>query len=697
MTTTHARLEWLQKERVPVVLTLCSSSVSSACQRNNLTLTEMLRPFGQSDARYTMRTASAKNFTINSFRCKFLNPEDYNGLDSKKVTAGFSDLVNKYQPKFESPKLEQVEDAGVSARRVRKALETEHAPWIVNWSRAYVKSVKSKSHEMFEQPVAMLCVASTADEDPMRCFEALSSATATSRQSASVRLPKPFQNNQYDSGIRRLYLLIHDVTGSQNRVEPDKVLRQMQSTFTAQRCFKIEINSSGDKNNNQKDVWSEYLESWQMRKDKSQKIGQCLSENDVKSLRTFVSTLSKNCLLPAIEQTILSLGKEIKSQTGGFFRMSKFMRSAKRLTREQASRGVLLYPFNSVEAQIRRYADLMFMLGQYSMAHDQYEKIRSDFQQDKSWAHLAGTMEMIGICKLLSSTQNPPKKSTTDAVLDNMMNAVERYGRMSEKNPNRTKLVTRATLLLVDCCRILGSSFMRVAAETLVKSSSAETQLCSALMLQDAAFCYLHAKPLSFNRKCTFHLVLAGHLFHKCGQRQHAVYCYLSAICIYRGLGWKYIDDHIHFTLGRQFYGLSGFEAAVYFYLQLIATGRQDSKRQRLYMNEFVLVVKAWVNSQSTSSSTNNRRFEIQNLPLPYVDDTNISVLTAHNAADDQTDSITTSSDPRAGMLWHSKRRNFWRNLRTEQWWEEMEDSDDEDEILDNQRPDGTWFLCSTL
>ena len=109
-----------------------------------------------------------------------------------------------------------------------------------------------KSHEMFEQPVAMLCVASTADEDPMRCFEALSSATATSRQSASVRLSKPFQNNQYDSGIRRLYLLIHDVTGSQNRVEPDKVLRQMQSTFTAQRCFKIEINSSRDKNNNQK-------------------------------------------------------------------------------------------------------------------------------------------------------------------------------------------------------------------------------------------------------------------------------------------------------------------------------------------------------------------------------------------------------------------------------------------------------------
>ena len=245
-----------------------------------------------------------------------------------------------------------------------------------------------------------------------------------------------------------------------------------------------------------------------MRKDKSQKIGQCLSENDVKSLRTFVSTLSKNCLLPAIEQTILSLGKEIKSQTGGFFRMSKFMRSAKRLTREQASRGVLLYPFNSVEAQIRRYADLMFMLGQYSMAHDQYEKIRSDFQQDKSWAHLAGTMEMIGICKLLSSTQHPPKKSTTDAVLDNMMNAVERYGRMSEKNPNRTKLVTRATLLLVDCCRILGSSFMRVAAETLVKSSSAETQLCSALMLQDAAFCYLHAKPLSFNRNVHFILFL---------------------------------------------------------------------------------------------------------------------------------------------------------------------------------------------
>jgi len=303
-----------------------------------------------------------------------------------------------------------------------------------------------------------------------------------------------------------------------------------------------------------------------------------------------------------------------------------------------------------------------------------------------------GTMEMIGICKLLVASKKSKQisKSTSDSVMDCMMNAVERYGRMSEKDPSRTKLMTRSTLLLVECCRALGSSYMRVAAETLVKSSSAETQLCSALMLQDAAFCYLHARPLSFNRKCTFHLVLAGHLFHKCGQRQHAVYCYLSAICIYRGLGWKYIDDHIHFTLGRQFYGLSGFEAAVYFYLQLIATGRQDSKRQRLYMNEFLLVVKAWVNSQSSPSSNDRRRkFEIENLPLPHVDDTNISVLTAHNAADDQTGSLS-SSDPRAGMLWHSKRSEMWRQLKTTTWWEENEDADDEDDVLDNQRPDGT-------
>jgi len=353
----------------------------------------MLRPFGKSDARWTIRTLSSKNISIESFRCKFLSPHDYEEVDSKKLTAGFSDLANRYQPKFQSPTLSDEER--VSAERVRRSLENEKAPWISNWSRAYVKSIKCKSHEMFEQPVAMLCVASTADEDPMRCFETLSAATATSRQSAAVRLPKPFRNKQYDSGIRRFYVLIHDVTGQRNVVEADKVLRKMQSAFTSQRCFKIEINSSSSAGGSGgvvgDDMWSKYLESWQMRKDKSQKLGQHLSDSDLKSLQMFVTTLSKNCVLPAIEQTILTLGKEIKSQTGGFFRMAKFMRTAKRLTQEQASRGVLLYPFNSVEAQIRRYADLLFMLGHYSMAQEQYEKIRSDFQQDKSWAHLAGT------------------------------------------------------------------------------------------------------------------------------------------------------------------------------------------------------------------------------------------------------------------------------------------------------------------
>ena len=83
-------------------------------------------------------------------------------------------------------------------------------------------------------------------------------------------------------------------------------------------------------------------------------------------------------------------------------------------------------------------------------------------------------------------------------------------------------------MLLVDITRASGGSgiMLREAAQTLLRASSDESPLAAALLLEHAARMFMEAGPTPLYRKHAFHLVMAGHLYHKCGQRHHAVRAY---------------------------------------------------------------------------------------------------------------------------------------------------------------------------
>ena len=91
---------------------------------------------------------------------------------------------------------------------------------------------------------------------------------------------------------------------------------------------------------------------------------------------------------------------------------------------------------------------------------------------------------------------------------------------------------------------------LRDAATGLVAQSTHETHLVAALLLEQAALCFRSMRP-ALPRKFAFHLILAGFRFIQCGQRRHAVRAYAAALAVYSRKGWTHIEDHVHFTLGR--------------------------------------------------------------------------------------------------------------------------------------------------
>ena len=60
------------------------------------------------------------------------------------------------------------------------------------------------------------------------------------------------------------------------------------------------------------------------------------------------------------------------------------------------------YRYDTPEAILRKLADYAFMLRDYKLASSIFELLRSDYDSDKAWKHLAGANEMCAISSLLN-------------------------------------------------------------------------------------------------------------------------------------------------------------------------------------------------------------------------------------------------------------------------------------------------------
>lgn len=148
------------------------------------------------------------------------------------------------------------------------------------------------------------------------------------------------------------------------------------------------------------------------------------------------------------------------------------------------------------------------------------------------------------------------------------------------------QFATRATLLSSECLKSQQS--YGEAAHQLIRMTSEESDLRSAILLEQAAYCFLFNKP-SMIRKYAFHMVLSGHRFSKASQRKHSLKCYKQAFQIYQEKGWNLAEDHIHYTIGRQANNLNHLQEAVESYSQLLlGNSKQCADQQAVFLKEYL-------------------------------------------------------------------------------------------------------------
>ncbi|XP_077245173.1 tetratricopeptide repeat (TPR)-like superfamily protein isoform X2 [Tasmannia lanceolata] len=400
----------------------------------------------------------------------------------------------------------------------------------------------------------------------------------------------------------------------------------MRSTFGSNDCRLLCINSAQsrvvERDNN---PWASYETDASLSRD----IGSFLDINDLNEMKDLMLDLSSKHIIPHIEQKIRILNQQVSATRRGFKNQIKnlWWRKGKE-DASDASNGPM-YTFSSIESQIRALGDYAFMLRDYELALSNFRLLSTDYKLDKAWKQYAGVQEMIG----LASFMLDQSRKDAEYCMENAFNTYLKIGTTGQRN------ATRCGLWWAEMLKTWGH--YKEAAGVYSRVSNEEPRLHAAVMLEQSSYCYLYSNPPML-RKYGFHLVQAGNRYDISGQRKHAIRTYRNALSVYKGNSWSYINDHVHFNIGKWYALLGIFDVAIKHMLEVLACTHQSLTTQELFLRDFLHIVQSM-----------GKTYEVFKLQLPVINMHSLKVIFE--------DHRTYASDTAAHV-----KENLWQVLEEE-------------------------------
>jgi hypothetical protein len=659
------KVNYIKRIYSPLIGVVESKDVEDLFKECNFnSIVDFLTPYGHSikphGRQFTYQDAHGQTITLNDFCLRFINfnclrEQNYTNIEKvalkllkKYEDVNVIDLLSKINPN-DGPNDNIIDDI------------EENTPWFKEYKNIVNSVVSVSEHESFDHPLASFIFVSTNNKNPLSSFEQLQKAIDS----------HPIFNTKYvDPNIIKHYILIHDKRQTSD-TEVENLKAQMKKLFGLQfDVLTLDFNGEEELSKNEDlsgkastDFWTEsmvtqdYLNlllhnnfnsddsSTQIlnsplnkeglplftKVDKNHKYiekaelieyGRKISSEDNKRTQAFLSDFIGLTLLPFMERNIHHLNEQVASARRGinrFFNAGRkyFGNSSKQIQKKNiiaTIEGLNRYSYQSAEAQMRKLADLSFMLCDYKFAYSVYDNVKKDFNSnDQDKKYYAGTQGMIVLCLLMFNSV----KLNIDTIMEN---SVLNY------NKCKTQFYAQKTTFSYNFLLKQLNEYKKVS-QAFLRITNDDSNVLSGLFLEQTSYCYLKVKPKMI-RKYAFHLILAGHRYSRSGNREHAYRCYFSALKIYKDKNWTLIDDHINFTLGRQAFHLANLDIAVEYFLKLLHGSKQSANQQNAYMKEFLYIYEQYIeNKQQSAESENEKNNNIVKLSIPQVDDKSIKVL----------------------------------------------------------------------
>lgn len=337
--------------------------------------------------------------------------------------------------------------------------------------------------------------------------------------------------------------------------------------------------------------------------------GMMLTPGDLDNLKHFIQDFTVRALLPYIERMTFQLNDSIANKKGvsrSLLTATKRWFGTNKPGVAPATQNAVVYTNESTELQTRKLGDLYFMFGHFNAAFQSYHQAKRDFNADSAWQYYAGALEMAALSAFMLGTAS---RKTFDYMEEAIMTYLN-----SCKLP---QFATRATLLSAECLK--SSRLYGEAAKQFIRMTSEDSDLRSALFLEQASYSFLHSTPPLY-RKYAFHSVLAGHRFSKAGQRKHAFRCYKQAYQVFKDRGWSLAEDHIQYTIGKQALSLKRLtEASGALSHLLRPSSLQTPTQQGAFLREYIATHKSMLSQSTTTTGKEDQPNELLQISLPRI------------------------------------------------------------------------------
>ncbi|XP_058003343.1 uncharacterized protein LOC110666076 isoform X2 [Hevea brasiliensis] len=564
----------LLEEITPVVMVLRTPLVEEACLKNDLSFIQMLSPFCTfSNIDVPVRTSSDQPYRLQKFKLRLFYESDIRQPNLEVAKERLKQVITQAGEKDNSELCSDPPPIGS---------ESEILPsWFEFFNKELVRTVSFSDHEAFDHPVACLLVVSSKDEQPINRFVDLFNTN---------KLPSLLNDGAMDPKILKHYLLVHD-NQDRSSEKATKLLTEMKNTFGTNDCHMLCINSSQDGQiEHQDSLWAPCH------------LGCLLNIDDLNEIKDLMQELSSKHIIPYMEQKVRALNQQVSATRKGFRNQIKnlWWRKGKEDTPDSPSG--LMYTFSSIESQIRVLGDYAFMLRDYELALSNYRLISTDYKLDKAWKRYAGVQEMMGLAYFMLDQS----RKEAEYCMENAFNTYLKIGSSGQQNATRCGLWWIEMLKTRDQYKEAATVYFRICSEE---------SLHSAVMLEQASYCYLLSQPRMLH-KYGFHLVLSGDRYKKCDQIKHAIRTYRSAISVYKGTTWSYIKDHVYFHIGQWYAFLGMYDVAFTHLLEVLTCSHQSKTTQELFLREFLQIVQR-----------TGKTFEALKLQLPVINISSLKVV----------------------------------------------------------------------
>ncbi|GLT90145.1 hypothetical protein SLE2022_080910 [Rubroshorea leprosula] len=610
----------LLEEIAPVVMVLCTPNVEEACLKNGLSFVQMLTPFCNfNNIDVLVRTASDQQYRLQKFNLRLFYASDIRQPNLEVAEERLKQVITQAGERdFSELSIDPPQVDDLVSRSESEILPS----WFQVFNKELIRTLSFSDHEAFDHPVACLLVVSSKDEEPIIRFVDLFNTN---------KLPSLLNDGVMDPMILKHYLLLHD-NQDETSEKATKILTEMKGTFGPNDCQLLCINSSQDGPlQHQDNPWSQF----KLDALPGQHLGCFLNIDDFNEIKDILQELSTKHIIPYMEQKIHVLNQKVSATRKGFRNQIKNLWWRKGKEDELDSLNGPIYTFSSIESQIRILGDYAFMLQDYDLALSNYHLISTDYKLDKAWKRYAAVQEMMGLTYFLLDQS----RKEAEYCMENAFDTYLKIGSAGQQNATRCGLWWIGMLKARDQHKEAASVYFRICDED---------PLHSAVMLEQASYCYFFSKPTMLH-KYGFHLVLSGDHYKKCDQVKHAIRTYKSAISVYKETTWDHIKDYVHFHIGRWYAFLGLYDIAVMHMLEVLACGHQSKKNQELFLRDFLQIV------QKTGKT-----FEVFKLKLPVISISSLKVI-----FEDQRTYASPAAASVKESIWHSLEEDMVPSLTT--------------------------------